>query len=465
MKALIDVKPSPEQLALFSRFKQGIEVIRGAAGSGKTTTALLKLRSSVGFFVSRKKRLKATTPVRVLVLTFNRTLRGYVAELANKQIESGEDIQLDVCTFSSLAIEALNKPTIFDMNQRDELLKKLGVNIMLDDDFIREEVDYVLGRFLPEDLDSYLTTRRDGRGSLPRMERPLREALLTEVIQPYRNHKIANKLLDWNDLAVDLARKKYKEYDVVIVDEAQDFSANQIRAVKMQLSVEHTATFVLDTTQRIYARGFTWQEVGILVRPENSHRLIRNYRNSQEIAKFAAGILTNLEVDDDGSSPDFSKAERTGAVPQVLLGKFSQQLSYSILFISKHIDLSVDSVAFLHAKGGGWFKEIREKLLIAKLPFAEITRKAEWPAGDENIALSTMHSAKGLEFDHVFIIGLDQEVLDGQIDDDDAIANDRRLLAMGVGRARKTVFIGYKSSTKPVLSNFFAAGTFEEHVL
>jgi DNA helicase IV len=139
----------------------------------------------------------------------------------------------------------------------------------------------------------------------------------------------------------------------VIVDESQDFSANQIRAVKMQLAEEHTAIFVLDTTQRIYARGFTWQEVGITVRPENSHRLTKNYRNSQEIAKFAAGILTGLAVDDDGSTPDFSKADRSGEMPQVLLGKFSTQIAYAIEFIAKRVDLKTDSVAFLHAKGGG----------------------------------------------------------------------------------------------------------------
>jgi hypothetical protein len=56
-------------------------------------------------------------------------------------------------------------------------------------------------------------------------------------------------------------------------------------------------------------------------------------------------------------------------------------------------------------------------------------------------------------------------VLDGQPGDDDAMANDRRLLAMGVGRARKSVFIGYKQSTKPELSKFFLTGTFEERVL
>ena len=65
MKALIDVVATPEQLALFSRVRPGVDVIRGAAGSGKTTTAILKLRSAVGFYVARMSRQKTPSPVRV----------------------------------------------------------------------------------------------------------------------------------------------------------------------------------------------------------------------------------------------------------------------------------------------------------------------------------------------------------------------------------------------------------------
>ena len=68
-----------------------------------------------------------------------------------------------------------------------------------------------------------------------------------------------------------------------------------------------------------------------------------------------------------------------------------------------------------------------------------------WPAGDENIALSTLHSAKGLEFDHVFILGLADELTphgDGEADSD--LENYQRLVAMAVCRARNSVVIGYK---------------------
>jgi superfamily I DNA/RNA helicase len=76
-----------------------------------------------------------------------------------------------------------------------------------------------------------------------------------------------------------------------------------------------------------------------------------------------------------------------------------------------------------------------------------------------------LHSAKGLEFDHVFIIGLNAEVtISGEANpaedsDDERLASLRRLIAMGVGRARKTVVIGYKADDAPAVAAFFDSAT------
>lgn len=56
MKNLPVIQATPEQLALVSRTKLGVEVICGAAGSGKTTTALLRLRSLSYMFHERHIR-------------------------------------------------------------------------------------------------------------------------------------------------------------------------------------------------------------------------------------------------------------------------------------------------------------------------------------------------------------------------------------------------------------------------
>lgn len=463
MKALLDITPSPEQLALFSRIRPGVEIIRGAAGSGKTTTALLKLRAAVGFYINRRRRQSNRGDVRVLVLTYNRTLRGYINELATKQLPSGGGVELEVSTFSGWAQAILGNIDVLDAKDSTEMLQSLASRTAIDPVFAAEEAMYLMGRFLPGQLNEYLTARRDGRGAVPRMERPQREILMAEVVSKYIARKHELETYDWNDLAVALNARQYRQYDVVVVDETQDLSANELRAVMRQLADEHTVTFVLDTTQRIYARsGFTWQEVGIAIRSDNSHRLSTNYRNTKETAQFAAAMLDGIETDVDGTMPDFESAVEEGDLPLVVRGRFSRQLQYAIDYV-KQIDLTKDSVAFLHVKGGGWFSDIREALSAERLGFVTISRRSEWPAGEENIALSTIHSAKGLEFDYVILIGLNGEVEPdgaGEEAEDEITTRLRRLVAMGVGRARKGVLIGYKPSDEPVVAGFFRAGTY-----
>ena len=89
MKLLAWRPPTAEQLKIIGATALGTEIIRGAAGSGKTTTALLRLRNLSDMFEARHKRLGIEEPVRILVLTFNRTLCGYVRALAEKRAKAG----------------------------------------------------------------------------------------------------------------------------------------------------------------------------------------------------------------------------------------------------------------------------------------------------------------------------------------------------------------------------------------
>jgi DNA helicase IV len=463
MRALVEVSPTPEQLIIVSRNKPGTEVIRGAAGSGKTTTALLSLRALIGTFVARKRRMSKQEPVRILVLTFNRTLRGYIRALARQQVSESDEIVLEISTFARWAMTRLGSPAILSARATAAKIAELGKGLSLPADFLLEEVDYILGRFNHKSLGDYVLARRVGRGITPRVDRSLRESILRDVVEPYQKWKRQIGKYDWNDLAAMLAAKKIApDYDIIIADETQDFSANEIRAIKNHVAETHSLTFILDSAQRIYVRGFTWQEAGITVRPENTHHLKQNYRNTIEIAQFAASIMDGIPFDDDGTMPDFSKCERHGPKPIVLRGKFSEQVNFIKRYIAKRVDLDKESVAILHPLGGRWLDFARSAFVSAKLPFVEITRQSEWPGGEENIAFSTIASAKGLEFDHVIMIGLNAEILKhGSEEDDDRLTRLRRLMAMGIGRARQSVLIGYKTSDEPTLVKYMKSSTYK----
>ncbi|MDF2389038.1 AAA family ATPase [Nostoc ellipsosporum NOK] len=462
MKTLPQVVATAEQLPLISQNRFGVEVICGAAGSGKTSTALLRLRSLCLMFANRRARLAIQPPVRVLVLTFNRTLAGYVRNLAESQVAQNANLDLRIDTFGRWAMSALGFPDVQADRARARLkalARELGE---LTPSYIVKEAEYLLGRFEPEDLENYITAERTGRGTTPRVDRRLRRRILDEVIYPYVAWLRDEGIEDWNTIAVRMAREVAPiGYDVVIVDESQDFSANQLRAIRRHLAPNHAITFVIDTVQRIYARGFTWAEAGFDVRPERVHTLRANHRNTVEIAAFAASILNGFGVEPDGVLPNLAAATTHGARPRVLRGLYDSQADWAIAHIANNVDLERDSVAFL--KPQGWFTTIKRRLNANNIAWVDITRGQDWPEGDENVALSTFHSAKGLEFDYVFILGFNDENTpfpDEQLDDEVFVL--RRLLAVAVARARKEVVMGYKPGEESRLVQYFGAGTFDQ---
>jgi DNA helicase-2/ATP-dependent DNA helicase PcrA len=69
-----------------------------------------------------------------------------------------------------------------------------------------------------------------------------------------------------------------------------------------------------------------------------------------------------------------------------------------------------------------------------------------YDAESGRVSLMTLHAAKGLEFDHVFIIGLEDGILPHErsvYGDADDIEEERRLFFVGMTRARKTLDIFY----------------------
>jgi superfamily I DNA/RNA helicase len=461
MRILPHVLPTAEQLKILTIDKPGFILIRGAAGSGKTTTALLRLTQLCSSWVSRRDRLGLVEPVRVLVLTYNRTLEGYIGELARQQVVGHTGLQLEVRTFGKWARGLLGEDVaILDGDAAAGLLRPFVAPLAPSTDFLIEEVGYLLGRFAPGDLGSYLTARRDGRGTTPRVEHQLKRRLLDGVVAPYTEAKARRGVMDWNDIAVAAGQvNDVPPWDVIVVDETQDFSANQLRTVLAHRADPFSMTFVMDAVQRIYPRSFAWKEVAIDL-TNKSHTLRRNYRNTRQIAAFARPLVEGLPQEDDGALPDFNAAAEDGPLPLVIAGKYRAQMDYIIPHLLNTVDFSSESVAFLQMKGS-WFSYLRARLRAAGLPWTELTRKSTWPTGPEAIALCTLHSAKGLEFDHVILPGLNAEVTPHGVEEGDVQLDAlRRLIAMGVGRARKSLIVGYKPNDPSTVLSFLKPGTF-----
>jgi hypothetical protein len=248
-------------------------------------------------------------------------------------------------------------------------------------------------------------------------------------------------------------------YRAVMVDEAQDFGTEALRfCVALFESVdpdEQDLLVVADSAQNIFRRNFRWKDAGI--RAQGRTRLLRvNYRNTREILDLAHRFLTAdpaIEVDEVPDPEDelaiipASSAERSGPVPTVVVAADAGEEVRRVVEAVRGRwtpGAPSRSIAVLHGAGFG-ARGLVGALRAAGIPAFWVTdrqhdeNKDRAGSADEPVIVSTIQSAKGLEFPDVVVCGL------GAPDGD--LTTARKLLYVGFTRAvdRLAVVVGADS--------------------
>ena len=87
--------------------------------------------------------------------------------------------------------------------------------------------------------------------------------------------------------------------------------------------------------------------------------------------------------------------------------------------------------------------------IVADMMLVNMLDKSEDEFNENQVSLMTIHTSKGLEFDHVYIVGLEEGILPHrQSFDEVGIEEERRLFYVGITRARQSLTLSYAHTRK-----------------
>ena len=447
---------NPEQDKLVRLDSRGHLLIRGVAGSGKTTVALYRAK-----YLS-ENYLDMFTANKILVLTYNRTLvafmRGQAKELGLEGVEISSFHQWAGNYLNQRGI-SINKVLNSGDEERRAILKKACSEAQRRFEnrpifnwnpfFFEKEIAWMKGsRIL--DIETYLDVERQGRrGRLNAEDRKV----VFAVFEQYKFEMMQKQWFDYEDFALLALRAleddDSSQYTHIVVDEAQDLSQAELSVItKLVDSQTNSITLLTDAAQKIYDNGFTWKGVGINIQGR-SHTLNKNFRTTVEIAE-AAYTLLEKDIDFVQNSEDYVKPEQInkdqhGCYP--IYRRFSSleegtdYVVEEIKRLKEQTDCKLSEIVVLHRRRG-YLSVIQQRLNHHQIPNYILTAQ-RWNHETEEVKLCTMHSIKGLEARVVFILGLDEGNLPNvpPSSDIEAITQERKLLYVGMTRAKEWLYL------------------------
>jgi mRNA-degrading endonuclease RelE of RelBE toxin-antitoxin system len=442
----------PAQRAIVERDYNGPARVSGSAGTGKTIVALHR-----AVFLAR-----ANPDARVLLTTFSdvlaNALRTKLRRLISNEPRLGE--RLEVQSIQAIG-RRLFQPYLGDnrIASPDDVaaaIQKAGVEVpghKFSQSFLRTEWEQVVDAWQLESWEQYRDVRRLGRKTrLPEAQR----AVLWSIYERVREELSAAKLITeagmFSRLAETLAKSRNKPFDFAVVDESQDMGVPHLRFLAaLGADRPNGLFFAGDLGQRIFQQPFSWLALAIDVRGR-SRTLRVNYRTSHQIRTQADRLLGPEVADVDGNVEG-----RAGTVsvfnglPPTIAVCESQKDERDT--VTKWIlALSADGVAphefGVFVRSAAEMDRARAAVEAAVLPFGILDDKVETTSGQ--VAVGTMHLAKGLEFRAVVVMACDDEVIPLQerietVTDDadleDVYNTERHLLYVACTRARDHLLV------------------------
>jgi len=461
----------PSQRKLVQMQANGPVRVLGGAGTGKTVVAMHRAKwLAENVFTASSDRILFTTFTKNLAIDIQANLRKLCSTEVMRKIEV---INIDAWISRFLKQNGYNFQVAFGERLRPLWENALNVadrSLGLPETFYRDEWVQVVQQQGLEDMAAYLRASRTGRGQrLPRRDRHR----VWPVFEEYRSQLNSHRMKELTDATRDARHLLEQQGDVlpyraVIVDEAQDMSAEVFRLVRQMIPIKsgpapNDIFIVGDPHQRIYGSPVVMSQCGVQIRGRG-RKLRVNYRTTEETRRWAVGVLSGLTFDDMDGGDDSQKSYKSLMHgPSPTIRKFAT-FSDEVRAIKTHMEsliakgVSREDICLV-CRTNGLVKQYEGALKSAGYEVYCIRRNVSEDRKFEGVRLATMHRVKGLEFDHVIVASVNEGIVphaqavyeDGPIKSKQQEKHERSLLYVAVTRARKSVLITCSGKPSPYI--------------
>jgi len=155
--------------------------------------------------------------------------------------------------------------------------------------------------------------------------------------------------------------------------------------------------------------------------------------------KFARWIV---ELNDE-----IQRSEPERAVRSMLTSLHYEEYLYEYATSPKAAEMQSKNVATLFdwvadmLKGDEFNEPMNLNQIVTRLTLRDMLERGEEEDDSDQVQLMTLHASKGLEFPHVFLIGMEEGILPHQTSiDEDNVEEERRLAYVGITRAQQNLW-------------------------
>lgn len=442
----------PQQRKLINRVWNGSVRVLGGAGTGKTVVAMHRAKwLAETAIASGDNGILFTTFTKNLAIDIEQNLKEICSPDVMRKIEV---INLDAWVKRFLTKQGYPIKFVFqEQHEQHQIWEKALVlkpdDPDLPDSFFYEEWTKVIQPQNLSSIEDYFKARRLGRGV--QLNRSMRKAVWP-VFENYR--------LGLNDAGLKETEDAYRDaitlidsksiqlpYAGVIVDEAQDFGLNAFRLLRKIVPEGQNDLFIVgDAHQRIYGSKVVLGQCGIKI-TGRSKKLRINYRTTEQIRRWAVSLLNGISFDDLDDGVD----EQTGyrslmSGPDPIIKYFDSAKNEADYIVASLIALTVPELAkaCIVVKRHVDLDRYIAVLSEAGIPYYQIDKNSPDSSAQPGVRIATMHRVKGLEFDYVYVAGVNDGVMPLNIlDSDDPTIireheqKERSLLYVAITRAKR----------------------------